>query len=82
MVGAIYTAMLAGALSGAATPDGCTAVALPIPGAAQAMVSNLNPGQTGCLAAGVHAGGRHHPTRPDHVALRTRRAARCSSGSW
>jgi hypothetical protein len=57
MVGAIFMTLLAGALPGAAEPQGCTAVALPLPGAAQTMVSGLRPGQTGCLAAGVHAGG-------------------------
>jgi putative cofactor-binding repeat protein len=45
--------LIAAAPAGAAT---CTRIALPMPGAATTMVAALQPGQTGCLAGGVHAG--------------------------
>jgi parallel beta-helix repeat protein len=47
---------LATTAPGAAAAASCDKVAVPGPGSAQRLVDDLNPGQTGCLKAGVHTG--------------------------
>lgn len=59
-LGLAVVAAAAAALAGGASPSSaaapCDEVASPQPGAVQALVNSLSPGQTGCLRAGVYEG--------------------------